>query len=321
MRLLVLILALGIERFLGEYPNRWHPVVWMGNTIRAVEGWAPASVLARDGPPATGRSALDLPSLLYGLGMAVAIPSLYGALGWGVSVVPVVDVVVGAFLLKACFAMRALGKAGEVVADAVDAGDLAGAREGLRSLCSRDPSRLEVPELVAGATESVAENASDSIVAPLFWYAVAGLPGVLFYRASNTMDAMIGYHGKYEWLGKGAARLDDLLNLVPARLTALLLLVGGALSGADVRAGWRVMRRDAGKTESPNAGWPMAAMAGMLGVALEKPGHYRLGDGGGELRGETIRRGWRIVVRGILVGLAVGIGAALTVAVGAPGGR
>ncbi len=278
MGLLVLILALGIERLAGEYPNRWHPVVWMGTTIRAVEPHAPARG-----------------QFLYGLGMALCIPSMFAVVGWVVSQVPIVDVVAGAFLLKACFAIGALGRAGDVVADALERDDLDGAREGLRSLCSRDPTRLGAAELAAGATESIAENASDSIVAPLFWYAVAGLPGVLFYRAANTMDAMIGYHGKYEWLGKAAARLDDLLNLVPARLTALLLLAGGALAGADVRGGWRVMRRDAGKTESPNAGWPMAAAAGLLGVVLEKPGHYRLGDGGGPLDGGTIRRGWRVV--------------------------
>lgn len=299
MRLLVLILALGIERFVGEYPNRWHPVVWMGTTIRAVERRAPARG-----------------QFLYGLGMALVLPSLFASFGWRVSLVPIVDVVVGAFLLKACFAIRALGEAGHVVADAVDSGDLAGAREGLRSLCSRDPSQLEVPELVAGATESIAENASDSIVAPLFWYAVAGLPGVLFYRTANTMDAMIGYHGKYEWLGKAAARLDDVLNLVPARLTALLLLAGGALTGADVRGGWGVMWRDARNTESPNAGWPMAAMAGMLGVVLEKPGHYRLGNGGAELGGGTIRRGWRIV--SVAAGMAAVIGAVACWSVRAP---
>jgi adenosylcobinamide-phosphate synthase len=285
VRLVVLILALLVERFVGEYPNRWHPVVWMGTTIRAVERRAPVR----------GQFA-------WGLGMAAILPTLFAALGWGVSLVPVLDVVAGAFLLKACFAIRALGSAGDVVADAVDADDLPSAREGLRSLCSRDPSTLGFPELVAGATESVAENASDSIVAPLFWYAVAGLPGVLFYRTANTMDAMIGYHGRYEWLGKAAARLDDLLNLVPARLTALLILAGGAIRGRDARTGWRIMRRDARRTESPNAGWPMAAMAGLLGVVLEKPGHYRLGDGGGDLDGTTIRNAWAVVLAGLAVG-------------------
>lgn len=296
MRLLVLILALGIERLAGEYPNRWHPVVWMGSAIGAAERRAPTRG-----------------QLLYGLGLAVVIPSSFAALGWVVSWMPVVNIFVGAFLLKACFAIRALGAAGERVAEAVDQGDLTSAREGLRSLCSRDPAHLDAPEIIAGATESIAENASDSIVAPLFWYAVGGLPGVLFYRTVNTMDAMIGYHGKYEWLGKSAARLDDLLNLIPARLTALLLLMGGLLTGANTRAGVHVMWRDAGRTESPNAGWPMATMAGLLGVVLEKPGHYRLGDGDREaLDGETIRQAWRIVrvasllaIGGVLVASAV----------------
>ena len=278
MRLLILILALVIERLVGEYPNRLHPVVWMGSAIGAAERRAPARG-----------------QLLYGALMALGLPSLFAGLGWAVMALPVVDVVVGALLLKACFAIRALGAAGEGVAVAAERGDLPGARLGLRSLCSRDPSALSMPELVAGATESIAENASDSVVAPMFWYAVAGLPGVLFYRTVNTMDAMIGYHGRYEWLGKAAARLDDLLNLIPARLTALSLLIGGALTGEDVRGGLRVMRRDAGKTESPNAGWPMAAMAGLLGVALEKPGCYRLGDSGGPLDADTIRRGWRVI--------------------------
>lgn len=301
MRILVLILALALDRFVGEYPNRWHPVVWMGTVIRAAEVRAPEIPT-----PASVRSMYG--QFVYGLGMAIVIPSLFAVFGWGVSVVPVLDVIGGALLLKGCFAIRALGRAGAVVAGAVDADDLAGAREGLRSLCSRDPATLAFPELIAGATESLAENASDSIVAPLLWYALLGLPGIAYYRAANTMDSMIGYRGRYEWLGKAAARQDDLLNLVPARLTALLLLAGGRLVGADMRGGWRVMRRDASNTESPNAGWPMAAMAGLLGVRLEKPGHYRLGDPGGGLDGATVRRCWRIVKAGLWLG-AVGGGA------------
>jgi adenosylcobinamide-phosphate synthase len=295
VRVLVLIVALGLDRFLGEYPNRWHPVVWMGKVIQFLERRAPSAPGAQ---------------LAYGLGMAFGVPALFATLG-AVLLVPGLDFVAGVFLVKACFAMRALGQAGDRVATAVDAGDLAAAREGLRSLCSRDPSSLSAQEVVAGATESVAENASDSIVAPLFWYALFGLPGILYYRAANTMDAMIGYHGRYEWLGKAAARQDDVLNVVPARLTALLLLVGGGVLGSDVPGGLRILRRDAGKTESPNAGWPMATMAGLLGVVLEKSGHYRLGDGGGRLDGGTIRRAWRIVQVGVAIGVLVGVGIGL----------
>ena len=117
------------------------------------------------------------------------------------------------------------------------------------------------------------------MIAPLFFFVVAGVPAALAYRACNTLDAMIGYHGDTEWLGKAAARLDDALNLVPARVTAALVVVASALAGASPVARLGDWRRDGARTESPNAGRPMAAMAGAVGVQLEKVGHYRLGDG------------------------------------------
>ena len=119
---------------------------------------------------------------------------------------------------------------------------------------------------------------------------------------------MVGYHGKYEWLGKASARQDDLLNLIPARMTAALLLVAGAVVGEDWRRGLRTMWRDRSNTESPNAGWPMAAMAGLLAVVLEKPGHYRLGDGA-EADAAAIRRGWRVVGVASVVTLAAAVAA------------
>jgi len=149
-------------------------------------------------------------------------------------------------------------------------------------------------------------------MAPLVAYALFGLPGAVAYRAVNTLDAMIGYRGRYEYLGKAAARLDDLLNLIPARLTAGLLLVAGALARADVAGGVRVLGRDRRRTASPNAGWPMAAMAGLLGVTLEKPGHYRLGDGTAAVGAADIDRAWRIVaIAAALAAIATGILAAL----------
>jgi adenosylcobinamide-phosphate synthase len=124
-----------------------------------------------------------------------------------------------------------------------------------------------------------------------------GVGGAVFYRAANTLDAMIGYRGRYEFLGKAAARLDDLLNLVPARLTAGLLIVGGSLDGRDPASAWRILRRDGRNTESPNAGRPMAAMAGLLRVRLEKIGHYRLGDPVEPLAPAKIDEAWQIVRR------------------------
>jgi adenosylcobinamide-phosphate synthase len=228
--------------------------------------------------PARGR----LAQLAAGTAIALAVPSLLGAAAALVEVQlrrhAVIGLFVGALLLKTTFALRALGRAAREVRDAVTQQRIPDARRQLRALCSRDASSLDARALVAATIESVAENASDSFVAPLFWFAVLGLPGAVFYRATNTLDAMIGYRGKYEWLGKASARLDDALNFVPARLTARLLLAAAWLQGRAARRGARILARDGARTESPNAGRPMAAMAGILGVELEKAGHYRLGD-------------------------------------------
>ncbi len=295
----VLGLALALDLAVGEYPSPLHPVVWMGRCISFLEARAPRA----------GR----LRQLAWGTLMALAVPALFAAgallliagsrrLGWA-------GVPLEALALKSTFALRELGRAGGRVGDALRRGAVGEAREGLRALCSRDASQLDPPRLAAAAIESLAENASDSLVAPVLWYLLLGLPGAFAYRAANTLDARIGYHGRYEWLGKVAARLDDLWNLLPSRLTALLLLVAGLLSGADVRRGARVLVRDGRKTESPNAGRPMAALAGLLGVELEKVGHYRLGDPVEALGADKIRAAWRVVA--LAAFLAVGLSLAV----------
>jgi adenosylcobinamide-phosphate synthase len=181
------------------------------------------------------------------------------------------------FLLWSCFALKGLWSAGAELAEALEQADLPRARRALTSLCSRDPSELSSSELAGAAVESLTENASDSVIAPLLYFALLGVPGALFYRAANTLDAMVGYRGRFEYLGKVAARLDDVLNFVPARLTALALALAGLLLGLPVRRGVTVCLRDAGNTESPNAGRPMAMAAGLLGVRLDKRDAYVLG--------------------------------------------
>lgn len=290
-----LCVALAIDVLYGELPARAHPVVWMGRWIRAVERRLPKA----------GRA----PQLLGGLALALLVP--LGCAGASVGVayalwpVPAVAWLWHVLVLTAMFALRALGDAARAVRASLEAGDLAGARFALRSLCSRDPSELGAEEMIGASIESVAENASDSVIGPLFYYVLFGLPGAVFYRAVNTLDAMVGYRGRYEYLGKASARLDDALNFVPARLTAALLLVGGALARQDVARGVVIWRRDAASTQSPNAGRPMATMAGLLGVRLEKAGHYQLGDEQEALTPVHIDVAWRIVQ------LAGGVGALL----------
>ncbi|HEV3193759.1 MAG TPA: adenosylcobinamide-phosphate synthase CbiB [Polyangiaceae bacterium] len=279
-------LAVALDLTFGEPPARLHPVVWMGKAIAMCERFAPTR----------GR----LRQLAAGTAIAVGVPTVFAAAAWllesRLRAHALLGLLVGAFALKTTFALRGLGRAVLTMRDEIALGKVDSARLSLRALCSRDATNLDSASLVAATIESAAENTCDSFVAPLFWFAVLGLPGAAFYRAVNTLDAMIGYHGRYEWLGKASARLDDVLNWLPARLTAGLLLVAGAFSGLNVVGGARVLWRDGALTESPNAGRPMAVMAGLLGVQLTKAGHYRLGDATTPLHPPQIERAWRSVL-------------------------
>ena len=186
--------------------------------------------------------------------------------------------VLEAAALKSTLALRGLARAAREVAAALASGDLDAARASLgHHLVSRRTATLEAGHVASGAIESVAENLTDSFVAPLLFYLTFGLPGALAYRALNTADTMLGYRdGPLEHFGKLAARLDDLANLIPAPLAGLAIVIA---SGSQWRNAWKVMARDHINTASPNAGWTMSAIAGALDVTLEKPSHYRLGAG------------------------------------------
>lgn len=280
------LLAFALDLAWGEPPNAIHPVAWMGNVTSLLLRVAP-----RRGP---------ILQLAFGALLALLVPAGFALASAGLLLLvrhwQPLELIVTTLLLKPTFALRALGGAAVKVRDSLAADRLSQARHDLGALCSRDASTLDEPLLVAAAVESLAENTSDSVVAPFFYYALLGLPGVVFYRAVNTLDAMIGYRGRYEWLGKAAARFDDLLNLIPARLTAALLLCAGVLTGRSARRGWLVLWRDGAKTASPNAGRPMAAMAGLLGVELEKKGEYRLGDPLVAVEPDAIDATWRVVL-------------------------
>ncbi len=265
---LAFVLAVALDRLLPEPPANVHPVVWMGRAVTALQRWAPESPLA---------------AVLCGCAIVVAvvgISSLFAylvmaALNW---VGPLAYVAGGAVALRTTFTVRGLSTAANETRRALEEGRLDNARASLRSLVSRDASSLSAPLVAAAAIESVAENTTDSFAGPWLAFALLGVPGAVAYRAVNTLDSMIGYRGRYEYLGKAAARLDDAVNLVPARLSALLLLAAGALGRLPVRLAWRTMRQDGSRTASPNAGVTMSAMAGLLGTRLEKPGHYCIGE-------------------------------------------
>ena len=293
--LVPMVLAVALDLALGDPPNRAHPVAWIGSGL----------IAARRRLPKRGR----LVPFLAGAGlMVVAVGGAWGAgrlLDRGIAALPrPVGWAAEAVALKLLFSIRGLIRAAGLVADALRRGDLAAARSlAAWHLVGRPTADLDEPRVAAAAIESVAENASDGVVAPLLFYAIGGLPAALAYRAINTADSVLGHRDAgREWLGKVPARLDDLANLAPARLAAIGFVwaapgVGGSVAGA-ARAWWR----DRHATASPNAGHPMAAAAGALGVELEKVDHYRLGAG--------LRLPWAAdvdrAVRLLLVMLALG---------------
>jgi len=239
-------LALGFiaDRLVGD-PGRYHPVAGFGRAAATVERRIYADSIPR--------GALHAGLLVGG---AVALGALAERRGRLIAVAAAAWAVLGG---------RSLEREAAAVDALLDAGDLPAARRRLTHLVGRDTCELSADQIARAVVESVAENTSDAVVAPLFWGGVAGVPGLLGYRAANTLDAMVGHRSpQYERFGKASARLDDLLNLAPARLAAAL----ATLLGPDPHAAWRAWRRDGVRHPSPNAGAVEAAFAGALGVRL-----------------------------------------------------
>lgn len=275
----VLALAAALDLLAGDPPSRWHPVAWIGGLIARGRRLAPGAPedLALYG------SFLILVVTGVAAGGALAAHAVLAAL-------PAPVALLGhAWLLKCSLSLDGLLGAVEIVRGHLVAGDLAGARRQVAwHLVSRPTDGLDAPAVASAAIESLAENLTDGLVAPVCFYVAGALLGgtgtglalAWAYRAVNTADAMIGYRrGELEYLGRATARTDDALNYVPARLAAATIVAGAWLARQSRAGAARVWRQDGARTESPNAGQTMAAMAGALGVTLEKPGHYRLGDG------------------------------------------
>lgn len=282
-----ILLALLLDIAFGDPPNRFHPTAWMGSLIAFLSRYRPRR-----------HAWLEL---LYGGGLMLIGLTMVGGTGLGLAwlfarLPPPLNWILTALILKTTFSLRGLDRAAGEVQSALEQNNLSEARRLLSwHLVSRDTSQLSPGQVAAAAIESVAENASDSLVAPLFFFVVGGLPLALVYRFANTADAMLGYHdAEHEWFGKIPARLDDVLNFIPARLTGLFLVFAAALSGASAGKSWKIMFRDAHLTASPNAGVPMSAMAGAISIELEKVGHYRLGIGLNAPQISDLRRARRV---------------------------
>ncbi|MGI5164436.1 cobalamin biosynthesis protein [Spirillospora sp. CA-253888] len=267
-RAIGLLLGVALDAVFAD-PRRGHPVAAFGRAAKALERRVYADSRGR------------------GVVFTAVLVSGAGALGWAAERCargPVAKAGVTALATWAVLGGTSLGREGRAMARFLEAGDLEAARGRLSHLCARDPAGLDADALARATTESVAENTSDASIAPLVWGAVAGVPGLLAYRAVNTLDAMVGYrNARYENFGWASARLDDLANWAPARVTGLLVVA----CAPDRKSAWRVLRRDGASHPSPNAGQCEAAFAGALGVRLGGSNSYggrverrpELGDG------------------------------------------
>jgi adenosylcobinamide-phosphate synthase len=297
------------DALLGD-PRRAHPVALFGRAAQAVQGRAYAD------------------SRLRGTGYATCC--VLGATVPGAIVArlarrrPWLRLTATGAAVWTVTGARSLMTEAERIAAALQAEDLAAARAALPNLCGRDPANLDASELARAVVESVAENTSDAVVAPLVWGALAGLPGLTGYRAINTLDAMVGYRSpRYARFGWCSARLDDVVNWGPARLTGLLTVALSPVVGGSPAAAWRVMRRYGAQHPSPNAGWCEAAFAGALGVRLGGTNAYAgatehrpvLGDGRPPEPGD-IRRAVRLcrvvtITTTVAAAVVAGMGAAI----------
>lgn len=273
--LLVLWLSVCIDRYLGEPITALHPVVWMGKYLQALGPWI---------APESGHEQADTALRYFVCGIlawllgAILVLTLSSGFIFLLTTLPDgywwLGAICSAYLLKSLWTWSLLAREVAAVESALSQ-SLAAGRERLSYLVSRDVTQLDAITVRESAIETLAENLNDSVVSPLLWFAIAGLPGVALYRFANTADAMWGYRGErggrvWTWAGKWAARTDDVLSWPGARLTAALLYL----------AAWHRPRlnllAEVTKTDSPNGGWPMAAMALILNARLAKPGVYVL---------------------------------------------
>ncbi len=308
MASLITLMAFIADWILGD-PQTWpHPVRFLGRLIAGGEKIARRR--ARERPAALRRAGAALAVSVLLISVIAAITLLIAAshLAW------ILWFLAALYLVYSALCLKELYRQTWRVEEALRSGSLAEARERLAWVVGRDTADLDEPAVRRAVIETLAENLSDGLVAPMFYLAIGGPPLAWGYKAINTMDSMIGYkNGRYIDLGRFAAKLDDAANFLPARLTALLLIASARLAGFDWRAAWRIWRRDGRRHESPNAGQPEAAMAGALGLYLGGPSCYGgvlcpkpfINEEGSEAGPDSVRAAERLVLGAAVLALAL----------------
>ena len=259
----VLLLAVLFDIIFGEMPSFFHPVVWMGKLINLFVGAAPHHY----------RKIYGLFMVIFCISITVLLARSLELTGTGIF-----GLVITAYFLKSSFSIRMLLVSAIGIKKDLDSGKIEKVRSDLRTFVGRDTSKLSAHQSASAVIESLAESFVDGILSPLFYFLVFGLQGALVYRMLNTLDSMVGYKKEpFKELGVVAAKIDDIVNFIPARISPVIIFISSIFFGNPLDA-LKTCLLDHNKTASPNSGWPMAAVSGALNVRLEKVGYHLLGD-------------------------------------------
>ena len=261
--MIVALFAFLVDIVVGDPRSRMHPVVLVGNLISSLEKFLYHEA-DTDNKKMVKGALLAAFVLVFAYHMAYLLVQLSSQAGN-----PLLDTMVQALILSFTISPRSLSEAGRELFQLLEDGNLEKARFKVGWIVGRDTDKLSPAEVTRATVETIAENTVDGVIAPLFFFAVGGVPLAVLYRAANTMDSMLGYkNDRYLFFGRVPARLDDSLNYIPARICGVLFVLSAMLLGFDYRAAWRIMLRDARKHPSPNGGWAEASVAGALGIRL-----------------------------------------------------
>jgi adenosylcobinamide-phosphate synthase len=272
----IMIFALVIDFTLGDPKNKFHPTAWMGSLIGK---FTPLLKNSSDNFEKLG-------GIILIVILCTITVSLLSLLDVGINLITVdyfsiiVSIIIGGILLKTTIAIKGMEKHAWAVVTSLENNNIASARDNLSMIVKRNTKDLDKNHVLSGVVESISENTVDGITGPLFYFGLFGLPGAFVYRLINTADSMIGYKTKiFKNIGWFAANCDKILNYLPSRLTGIVMIFSAMILGNDWKKSFKIMMRDGKKTQSPNAGYPMAAIAGALGTKFEKIDYYSLGDG------------------------------------------